>query len=226
MTFGSTFGRVLSPTFQPKSQAVASSASTWWDLNGTLTSCVAAYQPKGAASYAASKVNLANPGTYDAAHYTQYPDWDATNGWMFDKSNSEGLKTGYVASDENVTVIVRYSNNTGSLYEIQTLVSNLKTAIWLRVSYGFWFTSGSSNDQYVNNPNNHSVAALAGYNCYVDGSSAINLTDNSFTPDSEFFIGYYPNTRYYNGYIQAVAIYNAHLTSTQISNLATAMAAL
>lgn len=37
----------------------ASGGGGWWDLNGTITGCVAAYQPKGAASYAASKVNLA-----------------------------------------------------------------------------------------------------------------------------------------------------------------------
>ena len=61
MAFASNFGRILSPTFQPNSQA--KKAGGWWDLNGTITSCIAAYQPKGAASYAASKVNLANPGT-------------------------------------------------------------------------------------------------------------------------------------------------------------------
>jgi len=63
MTFASTFGRVLSPTFQPNSQAVG---GKWW-LAGNINpaNCVAAYQAKGAANLASAKVNLANPGTYD-----------------------------------------------------------------------------------------------------------------------------------------------------------------
>ena len=63
-------------------------ALSWWVVAGKT--CVAAYEPLGAASLAASYVNLANPGTYDATpgttpdvwrkwmdfqrHKTQYPD--------------------------------------------------------------------------------------------------------------------------------------------------------
>jgi len=64
MAFNSTFGRVFSPTFQPRS--VASGVEPWWLSGGiAAANCVAAYQPKGAASLEASYVNLANPGTYN-----------------------------------------------------------------------------------------------------------------------------------------------------------------
>lgn len=43
----------------------AAAAGNWWDANGMLTSCTAAYLAKGAASKAASKVNLVTPGTID-----------------------------------------------------------------------------------------------------------------------------------------------------------------
>ncbi len=48
-------------------QRVGVAEIPWWLAGGIpAENCIAAYQPKGAASYAASKVNLANPGTYDA----------------------------------------------------------------------------------------------------------------------------------------------------------------
>jgi len=57
----------------------------WWDLNGTIKSCVAAYQPVGAADYAASKVNLLNPGTYNLSDGVAYPDWASATGWTFER---------------------------------------------------------------------------------------------------------------------------------------------
>ena len=47
-----------------RESGVAVATSNWWVVAGRT--CVVAYQPKGAATYAASLVNLANPGTYDA----------------------------------------------------------------------------------------------------------------------------------------------------------------
>lgn len=46
---------------------------------------IAAYEAEGAASYAASKINLANPGTYDITNEGGggAPTWDATKGWIF-----------------------------------------------------------------------------------------------------------------------------------------------
>ena len=64
MTFGSTFGRTFSPTFQPSSQAAAN--ASWWLAGGiAAANCVAAWRAKGAASYAASKVNLTGNAAYD-----------------------------------------------------------------------------------------------------------------------------------------------------------------
>ena len=66
--------------------ALASEEANWWEVSGKT--CVAAYQPKGAASYAASLVNLANPGTYDATAPGTAPDWASGTGWDFSVSNS------------------------------------------------------------------------------------------------------------------------------------------
>lgn len=64
-------------------------AANWWD---TFTDAVLVYCPKGAMSYAASKVNLANPGTYDASDGATYPSFDPASGWIFD--STEWLTTG------------------------------------------------------------------------------------------------------------------------------------
>ena len=63
-------------------RAVASAAAAdWWAVAGKT--CVAAYQPKGAADLAASYVNLANPGTYDAVPDSSF-SFDVSIGWIFD----------------------------------------------------------------------------------------------------------------------------------------------
>lgn len=53
-------------------------AESWWQAGGT-TGAVAAYLAKGAASYAASKVNLVSPGTYDLTDGATFPGWVATS---------------------------------------------------------------------------------------------------------------------------------------------------
>jgi len=55
-------------------------APGWWELTGRT--CLIAYDAKNAANYAASKVNLANPGTYNAIEGIAVP-WAGGTGWQF-----------------------------------------------------------------------------------------------------------------------------------------------
>ena len=108
MALASNFGRILSPTFQPNSQE--KKAGGWWLAGGIdPDDCVAAYQPKGAASYAASKVNLANPGTYDLTNGND-PSWSASTGWTFDGVDDHLYETTYEPTDTSFTIIVRLNN--------------------------------------------------------------------------------------------------------------------
>lgn len=66
-------------------------AAGWWQVAGQT--CAAAYQPIGAASLAASYVNLANPGTYNAA--PGVAPTLAAGGWSFD-GLTQYLTTGIV----------------------------------------------------------------------------------------------------------------------------------
>ena len=86
-----------------------------WYLSGGIlaANCIAAYQPKGAASLAASYVNLANPGTYDAAPVVA-PTWDAVNGWVGD--GTQYLNTGVVPA-ANYSMFVRFSGAPQNVYK-------------------------------------------------------------------------------------------------------------
>ena len=88
-----------------------------WYLDGAVPAqnCIAAYQPKGANSYAESKINLSNPGTYDAVEGTA-PSWASNTGWVFASAGSTHLKTGivpnsmysWIARVSSVTAGVQY----------------------------------------------------------------------------------------------------------------------
>ena len=79
MVFRAPFTPALQPAFSQEGGVVP------WYLAGGIAkaNCIAAYQPKGAASLAASYVNLVTPGTYDAAPGTA-PTFDSALGWTFD----------------------------------------------------------------------------------------------------------------------------------------------
>ncbi len=85
----------------------------WWTAGGA-TGAMVAYQPAGAASYESSKVNLANPGTYDATEGTA-PLWTADRGWYaYNGSVNGSLSCAYAPADSNLTYLVRYSGFTGA----------------------------------------------------------------------------------------------------------------
>lgn len=81
----------------------------WWLPCGcSPEDAVAAYRAKGAGSYEASKVNLANPGTYNLTEGVA-PIWNATDGWIMDGTKYL-LTTESITYNQNFTMIARYSN--------------------------------------------------------------------------------------------------------------------
>ena len=240
MTFGSVFGRTFSPTFQPKSQAVAA-AGGWWLSGGIAAAdCIVAYQPKGAASYAASKVNLANPGTYDGTDGNA-PTWDAVNGWTFDGSD-DSIITGYKPTGTQVqSVIIRFSDFGGD-YNDKPLV-------------GYW--GGENAKSIFVNPRNRKtgkraficvdspvvqggtrmasgVVAVCGdgtdSKVYADGSFDYSETQGEYNlasySEASVTIGSLNgSTQYAPGKVQAFAIYDIDISS-YVSALTTAMNAL
>jgi hypothetical protein len=223
MTFGSTFGRTFSPSFQPKSQAAVAGGG-WWDLNGTLTSCIAAYQAKGAASYAASLDNLTGNATYDLTEVASSPTWDASYGWQGSTTNYLSTNIPSTSINDAITIAARWSDrnkSAGHSYIVgkMSYINGSNHYYGLRWHYtNYYFHLGNVSVTYNTA---HSVSILAGHDAYADGVYKATIGDDD---------GYYisGNLPIINGdaKVQAIAIYSATLTSTQVENLYTAMAAL
>lgn len=93
--------------FQPPVSTYGA-AALWYRVGGAPLP-VAVYQPKGAASLAASYINLVNPGTFDAAPGTA-PTFNAVTGWGFTTFLQQYLTTGItIGVSRAYSILVRAS---------------------------------------------------------------------------------------------------------------------
>lgn len=205
-----------------------------WSRAGGAPAPVAAYQPKGAASLAASYVNLVTPGTYNAAPGTA-PTWDATGGWTFLRTSSQYLLTGITpAASRTYSMVVRYSDANLAVNMVLAgaeLNGGAFPAFYTRIS-------GVANIfVYANGATANGSAEAAAGVVGVGGTKAyLNGVDEGVTIGAvagsipEIYIG----ARDFSGVadmfasakIQALAIYNVTLTASQVAAVSAAMALL
>jgi hypothetical protein len=103
--FRAPFGKVFANPISANDDALP-----WWRSGGVPASlCVAAYAPKGAASLAASYINLVTPGTYDAAPGVA-PTWASATGWT--GNGTKYLLTGIPVA-ANTSIIARFVSGSG-----------------------------------------------------------------------------------------------------------------
>lgn len=206
-------------------------ADTPWWLSGGVSAAnaIAVYQPKGAASLAASYVNLANPGTYNAAPGTA-PTFDAGTGWTFDGS-TQYLTTG---------VPMNGSGDFSALLRVSG-VSDVGQAFG-HGSFGFRPSLNGSLAYYVNGGGvskapivSNGVMAVTDY-AYRNGISeglaqlstlwsgtfyphigASNSVATSATGEANVF---------FPGSIIALAVYSGLLTAPQVLAISNAMSLL
>jgi hypothetical protein len=190
---------------------------------------VAVYQPKGSASLAASYVNLASPGTYDAAPGVA-PTFSAATGWTFNGLSQYLSSSGFaVANNQTSSILVRFSDATSSRgflfgfageYGIQPNFDGIRKLYRSRnasqqsyppgVTSGVVATAGLAN--FLNG------AFLGNHTAFAAGA---NLTALAIGAQSVSSPG-----NYLNGKIQALAFYNATLSAAQVAAISAAMAAL
>lgn len=103
-TIGSTEGRV-------KEHEQVDITGAWLSGGILPATLIGAYQSRGAASYAASLVNLANPGLHDLVSGATAPGWSTETGW--DASNSGYLITD-ITPTETTFVLCIYSGITSA----------------------------------------------------------------------------------------------------------------
>lgn len=224
--------RIVMPTtgVQVWSQGGAN-AATWWNNNGAISGCVAAYQPKGAVDLASSYINLANPGTNNAAPGSA-PTFNTSTGWTFNGS-SQYLTTGITVGGSGWSAIVRFSNwgtggfryilgaysSTGQAFLIGQDFTGSQCVAWnfAQTNYAAqFFTSGT--------------LAIGGGTAYKNGSSLGAINAGTSAPTVQIYIGAANVANAGSNHaaveVQAVAIYNTSLTSGQVGTITTAMQAL
>lgn len=200
----------------------------WWLSGGiAAANCWAAYQPKGAASLAASYSNLNSPGTNDCGPGAA-PPWDAVNGWKFDGSTY--LVTTFVPdSDQSQSVLIQYA---GYVDQITCLFGQYDAADrslrFVSVGPQIYAANGGYylNLTVFTAAGNHGIA---GNQYYKDGLAV--GTPIPAWGGAAVLPCWIAALNGLGGFlmtvnIQALAIYSTTVTAAQMLAVATAMAAL
>lgn len=212
---------------------VSAAAPAGWWLSGGIdpANCVAAYQPKGVADYATSKINLANPGTHNA-YEGAAPSWDASIGWTF--PGNKYLRTGIVpVNNQQWSVIARITNfQSNGSSSISVTIRNdanvAKIGIGFYLATSLYFFNGNNKSTGVPTFSN-GIIAVAGTNGYLNTTLKVSdIASEVGTYVEEMYIGcrnYGGPSEYMKGDIVAFAVYSVDITN-YITALNAAMAAL
>lgn len=211
---------------------VASGTLPFWKAGGA-TGCIAAYQAKGAVSYAASKTDLSGNGN-NATDGTAFPTWAAASGWAFASASSQYLLTPVVVGN-GYTVLIRIVSWTfGGGAESVLAASDATNQVSInqgaaserRYRYG---TNARVATSVTTAPG---VRGMAGVNAYwYDGTLTTDFT-NLDNVGSTFAVyigarnGSGTATNFANAVIAAVAIFNNVLSSAVWTAVASAMSSL
>lgn len=217
--------------------AAHAAGGAWWEVAGQT--CVAAYQPKGAADIAASYVNLANPGTKDCTAPVAAPTFEAATGWTFDGSNDYLIAPVGLSDNRVSSLVVRFSDAGGAqgskviagatdingpVYPV--LLIQLSTATNTMIY-------GNGGSAAISPFRSYGVMAVAGNRGYFDGESDTgDISNVAETLSSNLAIGgrFRSPTGTADFFcvvkIQAVAIYSTTLTAGEVAALTVRMAAL
>jgi hypothetical protein len=209
---------------------ISSGAAAWWLSGGIDPANVAGvWQPKGAASLAASYLRLAgNEGYADidpAVVGGVAPAWTAADGWMF--TGTEYLKCGVFPSAEQ-SVFLRYSNT----LSISGVSIGSSSPLFELAPYSYGTTEVWNSGAAASKPFSVSgVLAMVGKGLYFNGIfiSSINVLIPK-TSIYEYFLGALNNSGTANtftrSYTRAISIYKTTLTPEQVLAVSTAMASL
>lgn len=203
----------------------------WWLAGGIDPSaCVAAYQPVGASSLAASYVNLANPGTYNATLGTA-PAFSGETGWQFDGGTSKRyLRTGIVPLS-TYSMLARFSNAvTNNIFRSVCGAYQIDKRYYFYSSYTDGKHYYGYGTAYSATPNlSQGVMANCAGDGYLNGVYE-GSTAGGTMPEVEIYIGGVNNNGslggYFDGNIQAIVIYKVKLTAYITAELTRAMNAL
>lgn len=203
-------------------------ADGWWNLDGAITSCVAAYQAIGAASYAASKVNLFSPGTNDLTEGSATPSWSSAVGWTFANNANQALSTGIVP-DANTGAFVQFNGVTTNDEDLFGVVDGTKW--FLRAdrlgSFAVWIWNNTvyNTEARINSGNMGMLGKGTSVESYLDGIKKATTTKPFSATTSPLVIGKGPSFAF-TGNVTAAVIYSSAITEAQAALVCAAMSEL
>ena len=197
-------------------------ALIWYLAGGVLSAnVVGAYRAIGAASLAASKVNIANPGTNDLTEVTAVT-WNAVTGWT-----AGVLNTGIVPAS-GYSALARYSGFTGfdrRVFGAKGATGNSELSI---DPYYMKFASGGEKEG--SSQLQTGVVGIAGQNGFREGAKVVTAIPAWNAASVALYIRARNNNgtidQFFNAPSQAFAIYNSTLIDAQMLAITDAMNAL
>lgn len=219
----------LRKTDSALTQGANVAAAPWW-LSGGASGCVAAYQPKSAASYAASKLDLSGSG--NNASEGVAPSWDAVNGWQLN-GTTQYLVSGVIPLPGTGSMFIQFTNFVTG----QTYVGMYKDA----APVGTFLIQNNSNmtayngslSSFANNTPQLTAGnyGFAGKTAYRNGvAEGVAIAAGSGTGTALFIGGLNYNAgtlvqpAQFN--VTALAVYDNTLSGSAAAAVAAAMAAL
>jgi hypothetical protein len=192
---------------------------------------IVAYQPKGAASLAASYTNLGTNGAGNNAAPGVAPTFAAATGWTFN-GTTQYLTTGGLLPGAAYTVLVQYTD--GATDEDRTVFGCYNVA----GSVGFCFQGHTGGTHAYLNGGSLAIAGgvtsgnlgFAAKTAYRDGSAETGAISAGTPPAIEIFVAALnldaTPAQFFFGKIQAFGVWSTTLTAPQVAAKAAAMAAV
>lgn len=203
-----------------------------WYLRGGIdpSDCVFAHQWKGAASYADAKVNLANPGTYNA-YAGSDPSWSAANG--ITANGTAWLETGVSVSEAHAWAgsLICCMNFPASISGIIFGAFQNAPALWgFKVSNdaGFFYHWPRADYTVAPYSTGVHVLALVANKVYFDGVYVDEMGNKSYLDSTpiRIFTNYNVSSILSAGNLYADAYYDILLSDPQVAAVSSALAAL
>lgn len=199
----------------------------WYEV---VPGAAVAYCALGAADAAASYVNLITPGTKDLVTGVVPPAFDPLTGWSWDGATQHCLETGFLATSQNCTYMVRFSDCVDATYKAALAYSTTNASVSIQPQ------STNNNVGYVNGAGGLNISpkllsgilGIAGNKGYRNGVvepgevgawGATNSKKLNIAGGGTGFLGSQIK-------VQAVIVYESVLDPTQMLALAQAMAAI
>lgn len=204
---------------QDGASAAPPTPATWWLPDGITTGDVLGAYQANAASYAASKVNLANPGTNNLTSAVLDPSW-STAGWYFE---GQALDTGIVLpNNQSWTMFIR-----ATFLNLQAVVAPLAgrrrqpqmIASFDSTYNEFYSQSTATGGISTSSPFS---LAIAGRECYVNTTNVATLAvATGVTNLLSCYLGDSnpPEATTAGLTVTHFALYNVTLTAPQIAHL-------